>query len=86
MKVILIESAAVGNATARALSFRPRSKVPYFFEDRQWYTAFVGGTYTFINNGEMMRDYRAFMHYMATGITPAMTRYIPIFCETVAPL
>ncbi len=74
MKAILTESAAVGNATARALSFRPRAKAPYFFEDRQWYTAFVGGTYTFINNGEMMRDYRTFMHYMATGITPAMTK------------
>ena len=34
----------------------------------------MGGTYTFIRDGEMMRDYRTFMHYMATGITPAMTR------------
>ena len=74
MKKTLTDAAAVGNATARALSFRPRSREPYFYEDRQWYTAFVGGTYTFIRDGEMMRDYRTFMHYMATGITPAMTR------------
>lgn len=74
MEKILTEAAAVGNATARALSFRPRTREPYFFEDRQWYTAFVAGTYTFVRDGEMMLDYRTFMHYVATGITPAMTR------------
>lgn len=72
MKQILTEAAAVGNATARALSYRPRSRDPYFYEDRQWYTAFVGGSHEFMNNGELMLDYRTFMHYMATGITPAM--------------
>jgi hypothetical protein len=74
MKKILTEAAAVGNATARALSYRPRSREPYFYEDRQWYTAFVGGSHEFMNNGELMRDYRTFMHYMATGITPAMAQ------------
>ena len=74
MKKILTEAVAVGNATARAISFRPRSREPYFYPDRQWYTAFVGGTYTFVKDGEMMRDYRSFMHYVATGITPAMAR------------
>jgi len=74
MKAILIESAAVGNATARALSFRPRNRDPYFYEDRQWYTAFVGGSHEFMDNGEMMKDYRTFMHYVATGITPAMAQ------------
>ena len=72
MKRILTEAAAVGNATARALSYRPRSREPYFYEDRQWYTAFVGGSHEFMSNGELMLDYRTFMHYMATGITPAM--------------
>lgn len=76
MRGILTDAAAIGNATARALSYRPRSREPYFYEDRQWYTAFVGGTYTFERDGEMMRDYRTFMHYMATGITPAMTRSV----------
>ena len=74
MRKILTEAVAIGNATARAISFRPRSREPYFYEDRQWYTAFVGGKYTCIRDGEMMLDYRTFMHYMATGITPAMTR------------
>ena len=35
MKRILIEAAAVGNATARALSYRPRGREPYFYQDRQ---------------------------------------------------
>jgi len=72
MKQILTEAVAVGNATARALSYRPRSREPYFYEDRQWYTAFVGGSHEFMNNGELMRDFRTFFHCMATAITPAM--------------
>jgi hypothetical protein len=72
MKQILIDAAAVGNATARALSYRPRGREPYFYEDRQWYTAFVGGRHDFMSNGELMLNYRTMMHYMATGITPAM--------------
>ena len=74
MKRILTEAAAVGNATARALSYRPRGREPYFYEDRQWYTAFVGGRHDFMSNGELMLDYRTMMHYMATGITPAMAQ------------
>jgi hypothetical protein len=27
-----------------------------------------------MSNGELMLDYRTFMHYMATGITPAMAQ------------
>jgi hypothetical protein len=72
MKRILVDAAAVGNATARALSYRPRGREPYFYADRQWYTAFVGGRHDFMSDGELMLDYRTMMHYMATGITPAM--------------
>lgn len=74
IKKLLTDAVAVGNATARALTFRPRGREPYFYDDRQWYTAFVGGTYTFTRSGEMMLIYRTFMHYYATGITPAMTK------------
>lgn len=72
MKEILAEAAAVGNATARALGFRPRSREPYFYEDRQWYTAFAGSRHDSMRDGELMLDYRTKMHYMASGITPAM--------------
>lgn len=74
MKKILTESAAIGNAAARAISFRPRKKSLYFYEDRQWYSPFAGGSYEFENNGERVLDDRIIFHYMATGITPAMAQ------------
>ena len=74
MKKILAESAAIGNASARAISFRPRKRSTYFYDDRQWYSLFAGGSHEFMNNGEIVLDDRIFFHYMATGITPAMAR------------
>ena len=71
MKKLLDDAAAIGNASARAISFRPRSKAVYFYPDRQWYTAFAGG-HDFMNNGELVLDDRIMFHYNATGITPAM--------------
>jgi len=38
MKKILKDAAAIGNASARAIAFRPREKEFYFYPDRQWYT------------------------------------------------
>ncbi len=72
MRKSLTEAVAVGNATARALSYRPRNRSVYFYEDRQWYSPFAGGSYRFMDNGEQVLDDRTFFHYMATGITPAM--------------
>lgn len=74
MKKILAEAAAIGNASARAISFRPRKQSVYFYEDRQWYSPFAGGSHEFMDNGELVLDDRIFFHYMATGITPAMAR------------
>lgn len=71
MKKILKDAAAIGNATARSISFSPRNKVVYFYPDRQWYTPFVGG-HDFMDNGELVLDDRIMFHYGATGITPAM--------------
>lgn len=71
MQKILKDAAAIGNASARSLAFRPRSKAPYFYSDRQWYTSFHGG-HDFMNNSEMVLDDRIMFHYVATGITPAM--------------
>ncbi len=72
MKRILTDAVAVGNATARALVFAPRDQRVMFYPDRQWGTAFIGGAYDFLNNGERMLDARTLFHYYATGITPAM--------------
>ena len=68
----ILTDAAVANATARALSYRPRKKGVYFCPDRQWYTSFSGGSYEFMDQGERVLDNRTMFHYMATGITPAM--------------
>lgn len=73
MKKILKDAAAIANATARSIAFSPRTKAPFFYEDRQWYTSFYGG-HDFMNNGEMVLDDRIMFHYMATGITPAMAQ------------
>lgn len=71
MNKILKDAAAIGNASARSLTFRPRSNAGYFYSDRQWFSSFNGG-HDFMNNGELVLDDRIMFHYVATGITPAM--------------
>ncbi len=74
MKKILTEAVAIGNASARAITFSPRKARYYIWPDRKWNTPFTGGgNYAFFDNGERMLDDRVFFHYNATGITPAMT-------------
>jgi hypothetical protein len=72
MKKILTEAVAVGNATARALTFAPRKQSVFFYPDRKWNSPFAGLSSEFVNNGERVLDDRIFFHYLATGITPAM--------------
>ena len=60
MKKILTEAVAVGNATARALSFKPRSDTVYIYDDGSWYTAFDGGDYRWlIDDGKQLHRRRA---------------------------
>ncbi|WP_447962581.1 DUF1254 domain-containing protein [Nitrospira sp. Ecomares 2.1] len=73
MKNILTEAVAVGNATARAITFRTRMKEAYYYPDSAWFTGFVGGDYRFISQpGVRNLDARTLFHYYATGVTPAM--------------
>ena len=75
MKKILTEGVAIGNATARSITFRPRLESAYFYPGkRQWYSSFTGGSYEFMNNGELVLDDRIMFHYYATAITPAMAK------------
>ncbi len=70
----LKEAAAVGNATARAISFRSRDPRAYFFEDSAWFNPFVGGSHEFLReSGARDLDARTMFHYPYTAITPAMT-------------
>ncbi len=72
MKKILTEAAAVGNATARVLSYRTRLTESFFYPDSAWGTPFIGGSYLFESDGVRMLDARTYFFLMATGITPAM--------------
>jgi hypothetical protein len=73
MKKILVEAAAVGNATARALTFRSRVKETYYYPNSAWCVPIVGGSYLFESQpGVYDADVATFMFYYATGITPAM--------------
>lgn len=72
MKAILTDSAAVGSATARALTFRTRMAEAPLYPDSAWQTAFVGGSYQFLQDGIRLLDARTFFFFYATGITPAM--------------
>ncbi len=73
MKKILTDAVAIGNATARALSFKSRDEQMYFYLGKSWFTPFVGGSHEFIQNNVRLLDARTVFFYMATGITPAMS-------------
>jgi hypothetical protein len=77
MKKILIDAVAIGNATARAISFRPREDMYFFYPgESSWFTPFVGGSHEFVQNNVRLLDARSIFFYLATGITPAMAAKI----------
>jgi len=71
MKKILTEAAAVGDATARAITFRMRLKGAYFYPNSAWRGGFIGG-YKFEDNGALILDAYSSFFFYATGVTPAM--------------
>ncbi len=73
MRSILDEAARTGAAIVRSLVFSPRDPDVYYYPGSTWATAFVGGSHEFLANGARLLDARAMMHYVGTGITPAMT-------------
>jgi hypothetical protein len=77
MTKILTDAAAVGNATARAISFRSRDAAFFYYPGQSaWIMPFVGGSYEFITDHARYLDARTLFFYMATGITPAMAEEI----------
>jgi hypothetical protein len=76
MKKILTEAAAVGDATGRALAYRSREKAAYFFDNRQWKRAFIGGYKFEWQPGVPNLDAAAMFFFAATGVTPAMDTQI----------
>ncbi len=77
MKKILEEAAAIGSATARSMVFKPRDPAAYYYPDRSWKRAFIGGSHEFLVDGARLLDARTLLHYMATVITPAMVIEMP---------
>jgi len=73
MKKILTEAAKIGSVTARALTARPRDSRQYLYPgERVWTNPFIEGRYDFLLDGARLLDSRIYMHFYATGITPAM--------------
>jgi len=73
MKSILTEAAKIGSVTARALTARPRDQRHYLYPgERVWTNPFIQGRYDFLVDGARLLDSRIYMHFYATGITPAM--------------
>ena len=73
MKKILTEAAAVGDITARAISYKSRVPAAYYYENCAWGTPFIGGSYQFLANGVRNLDARTYFFFVATGITPVMS-------------
>lgn len=73
LRAILEEAAAVGNATARSISFRSRDLRALIYEDANWFNPFVGGSHEFLREGGARDlDARTMFHYGYTAVTPAM--------------
>ncbi len=72
-RAILDQAAKIAAGFVRTLLYKPRDRRAYFYEDSSWKTAFVGGSHEFLADGARLLDFRAMMHYVGTGITPAMT-------------
>jgi len=75
MKRTLTDAVAIGNATARAIVFRPRMEEAYLYPDSAWATGFVGGDYRWLRDGGAggrNLDARTRFFYAATVNTPAM--------------
>ncbi|MGN6540317.1 MAG: DUF1254 domain-containing protein [Ginsengibacter sp.] len=71
MKGILKEAAAVGDATARALTFRMREKEAYFYENSAWRNLFVGN-YAIMEDGVLVLDAYSQAYFIGgAGSTPA---------------
>lgn len=74
MKRLLTEAGTLGNATARAITYKPR--IPgvaiYPDTDSSWTTAFANKNTTFESDGAMGLDARVLFYFNAGGVTPAM--------------
>ena len=71
MKSILIDAAAVGNATARALIFSTRDEEAYYYPNSSWKMFFVGKNEEFSPDGILDLDARSYYYYVGSGNSPS---------------
>ena len=71
MKKILHEAATVGDATARALTYRSRIPEAFYYPNSTW-RQWLGGYKFESQPGVSYLDAAAFFYFYATGVTPAM--------------
>ncbi|CAK9073371.1 unnamed protein product [Durusdinium trenchii] len=73
MTRLLTEGVALGNATARAVSFAPRSAASRLYgEDSEWQTLFEVSDHRWLDDGARTLDARTRFFYIATLNTPAI--------------
>jgi hypothetical protein len=81
MKKTLTDAVAVGNATARAITFRNRDPRAPLYPNSRWVTGFIASDYLWLggDGGKAGRDLdaRTYFFYMATVNTPKMAARIP---------
>jgi hypothetical protein len=80
MKKTLTDAVAVGNATARAISFRSRDPRAPLFPNSRWVTGFIASDYRWLGGDGMAGrdlDARTYFFYIATVNTPKMAARIP---------
>jgi hypothetical protein len=80
MKKTLADAVAVGNASARAISFRSRDPRAPLYPNSRWVTGFIAGDYRWLGGDEMAGrdlDARTYFFYIATVNTPKMAARIP---------
>ncbi|MEO1191824.1 MAG: DUF1254 domain-containing protein [Pseudomonadota bacterium] len=72
MQKILVEAAAIGSATARAITYHPRMEGVYIYPDSSWTVAYANKNTSFQSDGAMHPDARVLFYFNAGGVTPAM--------------
>ncbi len=71
MKEILTEAAAVGDATARTITYQSRIPEAFYYPNSTW-RQWLGGYKFESQPGVAYLDAAAFFYFYATGVTPAM--------------
>jgi len=77
MQKILGEAAAIGNATARAISFAPRDPDAALYPDSHWRRGFLDSSQDWLRDGYRYLDARTGFFYAATVDTPALATAQP---------